>query len=311
MRPLSATYSRQRRAVAKRNEFMARELFHAIGLKSSAKRGSLARSEGLRIDLRTMNTLRDSLRQRASRLPDPRVAAAAICVLLASLASPWAAAQPADPACGNPFVNAYGPLDYRVEQGQKRKIVEDYHFTPRVESLIGGISGSLGAEIDYTLRAFPNHHRALIAMMKLGAKVKNPMPQGAQFTVECYFKRALLFRPDDTIARMIYAKYLAGSGRKPESIAQLDYAGRFAPNDGFTQYNAGLIYFEMGEFDKALQQAHRALELGFEWPGLKQQLQTAGKWVDPPPIEAASAASSVGAAMTPAAPAATASAPLR
>ena len=132
------------------------------------------------------------------------------------------------------------------------------------------------------------------------------MPHGAQFTVECYFKRALLFRPDDSIARMIYAKYLAGSERKPESIAQLDYTAQRAPNDGFTQYNAGLIYFEMGEVDKALRQAHRALELGFEWPGLKQQLQAAGKWVDALPADPPRAASPAGPAVTSAAPNSTA-----
>lgn len=240
----------------------------------------------------------------ATRVLDLQVAVVALCVVIASLASPSAAAQQADPACGNPFVNTYGPLDYRVEPGPKRRLVEDYHFTPRVESLIGGVSASLGAEIDYTLRAFPNHHRALIAMMNLGTKVKSAMPQGAQFTVECYFKRAVLFRPDDSIARMIYAKYLANSGRKPESIAQLDYAAQRAPNDGFTQYNAGLIYFEMGAVDEALRQAHRALELGFERPALKQQLQAAGKWADSPPVKAASAASSADAGITPAAPSA-------
>lgn len=181
--------------------------------------------------------------------------------------------------------------------------MEDYHFLPRVESLISGMSGSLGADIDYTLRAFPNHHRALISMMNLGAKLKNPMPPGAQFSVECYFKRALQFRPDDTIARMIYAKFLATDGRKPEAIRQLEFVVQAAKENGFSQYNAGLIYFEMGEFDKALLQAHRALSLGFERPGgLKQQLQKAGKWVDAPP------AGPEGTASNPVAPAASASA---
>ena len=135
-------------------------------------------------------------------------------------------------------------------------------------------------------------------MMNLGARMKSPMPPGAQFSVECYFRRALQFRPDDTIARMIYAKFLATNGRKPEAIRQLEFVVQATKENGFSQYNAGLIYFEMGEFDNALLQAHRATGLGFERPsGLKQQLQKAGKWVDAPP------AGREGAASAPTAPA--------
>jgi len=218
-----------------------------------------------------------------------------------------AAAQAADTACGNPFVNGYGPYDYRSDQ-QKLKIVEDYHFTPRVESLVGGAAGSVGADLDYTLRAFPNHHRALLSMMNLGAKAKSPMPPGAQVSVECYFRRALVFRPDDAIARMMFATFLARNGRKPEAVREVDFSVQGAPDNAFTQYNAGLIYLEMREFDKALIQAHRALALGFERPNLRQQLQAAGKWVDPPVAPGAASASAV----TSVAPAASAaSGPLR
>ena len=180
-----------------------------------------------------------------------------VLIFLGVALTPFAGAQQSDSGCGNPFVNAYGPLDYLVTPN--RKIVEDYHFTPQVESLVSGQSSTLGGDIDYTLRVFPNHHRALISMMNLGAKLKTPQPTGAHFTVECYFKRALQFRPDDVIARMIYAKYLASNRRNREATAQLEYATRLAKEDAFTQYNAGLIYFEMGEFDKALLQAHRSL----------------------------------------------------
>jgi tetratricopeptide (TPR) repeat protein len=242
------------------------------------------------------------------RLRPRRAVIAAACIVLGILMCSGVLAQATDPECGNPFVNTFGPHDYRVEQGQKRKIVEDYHFTPQVELLVSGHSASLGSDIDYTLRAFPNHHRALISMMNLGAKMKTAMPQGAQFSVECYFKRALKFRPDDTVARMIYAKYLISDGRKADAIRQVEFAAQGAQDDGFAQYNAGLIYLELGEFDKALQQAHKALGLGFERPGLKQQLQAAGKWVDPPPGEAAGAASSAGTVTSTSAPASAAAA---
>ena len=260
----------------------------------------------LRIDFRPMKARRDKLQLPVLPAGHPRAAVVALCLMVGTLTSPWALAQQADPSCGNPFAHTFGPHDYRVEQGQKRKIVEDYHFTPRVESLISGLSGSLGADIDFTLRAFPNHHRALISMMNLGARMKSPMPPGAQFSVECYFKRALQFRSDDLIVRMIYAKYLAGAGRKPEAARQLEFVVQAAPDNAFTQYNVGLIYFEMGDLDQALLQAHRALSMGFERQGgLRQSLQKAGKWSEPASAGPALAAS----AAEPAPPAAPPSAP--
>jgi hypothetical protein len=248
-----------------------------------------------------MNTLR-AMPQLALRPLMWRAPTAANVVLTGILAGAWAAAiaQTTDAVCGNPFVNGFGPHDYRVVESRNRKMVEDYHFTPRVETLVAGQSGSLGGDLDYTLRAIPNHHRALIAMMNLGAKLKSPTPTGAQFSVECYFTRALMFRPDDSIARMFYAKYLASNARTPEAVSQLEYTAQSAQGDGFTQYNVGLIYFEMGQFDKALHQAHRAFALGFERAELKQHLQRAGKWADPPLVGPASA----GSATTSGAPAA-------
>ena len=54
-----------------------------------------------------------------------------------------------------------------------------------------------GGDLDYTLRAFPNHHVALMAMAKLGEKQKTARPAGAKYGVECYFQRAVSFRGDD------------------------------------------------------------------------------------------------------------------
>ena len=42
------------------------------------------------------------------------------------------------PACGS-LTNAYGPFDYRTRKAEL-KIVEDFHFTPDVETLRHGAS---------------------------------------------------------------------------------------------------------------------------------------------------------------------------
>ncbi len=234
-------------------------------------------------------------RLRTIRARQPAFALALTLTLVAAMAQP-AAAQATDPVCGDPFVNAYGPYDYRVNRGPQLKIVEDYHFTPVVESLIRGVSGPLAGEIDYTLRAFPNHHRALVAMLNLSVREKSDALKGANFPVECYFKRALTFRPDDQIARMLYAKYLTGKDRRDEATRQLDTIAEMAKDQPFTHHNLGLLYLELGQYDKALAQAHLAMALGFARPDLKQRLQAAGKWTDPAPAAAGAASAPASAA---------------
>jgi uncharacterized protein (TIGR02996 family) len=191
-----------------------------------------------------------------------------------------AAAQSEPDACGE-LRNAYGPFDYRKDK-DKLGIVESAHFTPQVENLVRGVSGPIGAELNYTLRAFPNHHRVLVALTRFGEKMKHPQPEGLQYPIECYFVRAMRFAPDDNTVRLLYAQYLAKHGRNVDAANQLEQTSKIAGDNGFTHYNIGLIYAEMKQYDQALAKAHKALELGFERPELKAALERAGKWQEPP-----------------------------
>jgi hypothetical protein len=40
--------------------------------------------------------------------------------------------------CGNPFVNHFGPFDYRIAPVADRELVERFHFTPETEQLKPG-----------------------------------------------------------------------------------------------------------------------------------------------------------------------------
>jgi tetratricopeptide (TPR) repeat protein len=178
--------------------------------------------------------------------------------------------------CGD-LKNAYGPYDYRTDKN-KLGVVEQYHFTPKVEALKSGEHSYLGDDLDYVLRAFPNHPRALMAMARLAERDHSRQPQGAGYTVECYFKRAIRFRPEDATARMVYGSFLARQKKYPEAIEQLKAAEQSSDENANLHYNLGLVYFEVGKFDSALQHAHRAYQLGFELPGLRNKLKRAGKW---------------------------------
>src|SRR6266513_2811729 len=78
--------------------------------------------------------------------------------------------------CGDPFQNAYGPFDYRTATQAQKVLVESNHFTRPVETLQSGLTGTPGHDIGYTLRAFPNHPRALLAMVRLAQRDKTKKP---------------------------------------------------------------------------------------------------------------------------------------
>ena len=201
--------------------------------------------------------------------------------LVAIFGATPALAQSGNGACGS-LKASYGPYDYRTDR-DKLPIVEGAHFTAEVEALIRGTTSRLpGGDIAYTLRAIPNNHRALLAMMRLGEKEKTPQPSGSTYTIECWFERAVLFRPDDGIVRMIYSSYLNSKGRSPDATRQLEIANNYAKDSAFTHYNIGLHYFDMKNYDKALDQAHKAIELGFPQTVLRDKLQAVGKWSEPP-----------------------------
>lgn len=183
-------------------------------------------------------------------------------------------------SCG-PAINTYGPFDYRSANQQQRSIVENAHFTRGVENLTGGGTGSIAKDIAYTLAVFPNHPRALLAMERLAVKEKRDPPAQVNLTVECWYERAIRWRGTDLVVRMMFADYLIRNKRTTHALAQLDFVSDRAGDNPFTHYNAGLLYLDSGESDKALRQAHRALALGMPRTELRDRLQVLGKWREP------------------------------
>ena len=148
--------------------------------------------------------------------------------------------------------------------------------------LVKPMGANFGGDFDYTLRASPNHHRALIALARYSERVKKPQLADAGWSVDCYFDRAMRFAKDDMIVRMIYAGHLGRTDRIAEAQAQLDYVAGSAGDNPFTHYNLGLLYFEIKRYDQALAQAHTALQMGLTRTELRDALKKVGKWVEPP-----------------------------
>lgn len=222
------------------------------------------------------------LYRRTTDLEVSRLARSAATLLLTCTG--WAQAQTGPAACGNPFVNHFGPWDIRTAAPGDRKMVEDFHFTPGIESMTrprNTTIGEMAQDVAYVLNVFPNHHRALITMQRLSVRWKADPAPGTNRTVECWFDRAVRFRPDDTVVRALYAQFLHQRKRTPEALALLKAATEFASDNALSNYNIGLVYLEIGEFELALAQAHKALEMGFPRPELSERLKAAGRWKEP------------------------------
>lgn len=186
--------------------------------------------------------------------------------------------------CGS-LKNHFGPFDYRSASPEQRRLVEGTHFTPKVESLAGGNTTiSAGGDMAYTLNVFPNHHRALMALIKLSEKEKTDKPRDMGYTVACRFERAERFRPDDATVKMLHGIYLMRKGKMQAAAEKLEEANSLAGENANILYNLGLAYFDLKQYDKALASAHAAYALGFPLPGLRDKLKRAGKWTDVPPV---------------------------
>jgi tetratricopeptide (TPR) repeat protein len=184
--------------------------------------------------------------------------------------------------------NPYGPFDYRLEKSRNLRVVDAHHFTSKVERLIGGQSGYLGGDLDYTLRASPNHHRALMALANWAVKLKGLQPEHMTYTVDCYFDRAFRFRPDDRMPQLIYVDYLGRLGRKAEALKAAEPLLQATDLSAITRNNLGMLMFDLGNYDEALKQCHLAMADGWQRVDLRERLKSVGRWQEPaqPPSDA-------------------------
>jgi hypothetical protein len=195
--------------------------------------------------------------------------------------------------CGAIYTRHYGPYDYRTQR-DKLRIVEEFHFTPQMEAGIRGVNSTVAGEVNYTLKASPNHHRALVTMMNVVERARQDSLPGMEWPLECYFDRAIRFAHDDPVVRMLYARFLNQRNRKPDAEKQLMLASQFAPDNAFTQYNVGLVALEIGNHSLALKQAHMARAMGFTRLELENALRAANRWRDPSAEALEAAASAAG-----------------
>ena len=178
--------------------------------------------------------------------------------------------------CGN-LNNDIGPYDYTNPLHVQEYLtdIERKYFTTRVETLQHGETKDLASDMDNTLRAFPNHHRALYAMSKYQlTSVRSPTAK--YLSAACYFERGIKFKPTDGIVRLIYGIYLHKSGNSESALVRYQQAEKLAPGSADVQYNLGLLYVDLKQYKKAKTHAVKAYEIGYPLPGLKNKLHKLG-----------------------------------
>lgn len=195
----------------------------------------------------------------------------------------------------------FGPFDYYDLKNTPRdalSLVERAHFGPKtLDEARRGDWCFFWGDMDYTLRAFPNHPRALVAMADFLTTHERPCGRHHKtnasptdladeianggwedLTPDYYFQTAIKFRPKYAATRILYGQYLEKVGRDEEALKQFVDAEKVEPDSADAHYSLGLAYFRQGNKDKARQHAERAYQLGEQKMLLKEKLMAAGLW---------------------------------
>ncbi|WP_186297699.1 tetratricopeptide repeat protein [Sedimenticola selenatireducens] len=177
-------------------------------------------------------------------------------------------------------IGSYGPFDYtkRVNYPKELYLVESAHFTTNVETLVKGSTSSLPyGDLAYTLRAWPNHHRALNSISRYHLKFKR-IGKSIPISAECWFQRAINYSPNDATTYMLYGMYLHNSKKLKQADANYQTALRLDPDNIQSHYNYGLLLVAQKKFSEAKKHAEIAYAQSYPLQGLRNKLKAAGQW---------------------------------
>ncbi len=115
-------------------------------------------------------------------------------------------------------------------------------------------------------------------MERLSKKLKTENVPGVDWPMECWYVRAFKIVPNDLVVRVLYSIYLTNRNRADDAIRQLQVVGDGLWDNPGMEYNIGLMYFDLKQYDDSLRHAQRAYELGYPLDGLRKMLEKAGRW---------------------------------
>jgi tetratricopeptide (TPR) repeat protein len=149
--------------------------------------------------------------------------------------------------------NHTGPAKSRMDKGE---------FTRQVM-----------ADLNFTLIRYPNHYLALEQLVRYAQNGGKPYEYGEP---QCYFNWARQFASNDAQVVVAEAYFAWKTGNKQRAEDLYRWAMELDPQLVTAPYNLGLLYVELKQYDKAVEQAIAAYSMGYPLPGLRNRLREAG-----------------------------------
>jgi len=78
--------------------------------------------------------------------------------------------------------------------------------------------------------------------------------------------------------RMLFGLYYHKSKHYQDALTQYLKAESMDPESSEIQYNIGLAYYDLKDYDASVRHAQKAYKLGYPLAGLRKKLIAAGKW---------------------------------
>lgn len=199
----------------------------------------------------------------------------------------------AEPGCPPIGMDHFGPYDYYDPKNHLNgrdgrydestiTIVTNYHFTQSMIRLEAGRTGPIATDLDYTLRALPNHPIALdtVSRFKIKrstdiafAKRERAMP----VSVECYFKRATsIFGNGHPQTWFLWGLHEHRRKQYKDAIVKYKKAIEMGLDSAELHYNLGLAYLKVKIYNEAKKHSDIAYSRGYPLPGLREMLKQKG-----------------------------------
>ncbi len=201
----------------------------------------------------------------------------------------------------------FGPYDYYRPPAEPRgaiALVEREHLGFKVaEQMFKKDYCGYYLNLDYTLRAFPNHPKALPMMAKfLESHSTCPPSRKTEVTVEAaaialesgtwqernmeyYYGTAIHFVTEDTRVipkhaetHVLYGDWLRKNGEYGKAQKQYETALALKPGSADAHYGMGLMYLDQNNSAKAAEYAKKAYTLGKPPAELRDRLVASGVW---------------------------------
>ena len=192
--------------------------------------------------------------------------------------------------CGPvPLPGAAGPYDYvDSKYAWNLNDISQNHWVPAQQELADKRVQYALRELNFLLIRVPNHYPALFELGRIEqlypGVIFDPSLSGSKDTMffpptpECYFDRAFRYRPNDPTLRMLFGLYYHKSKHLEKALVQYQKAEAMDPESSEIQYNLGLVYFDLKDYQSSIRHAQKAYKLGYPLAGLRKKLMAAGKW---------------------------------